>query len=88
MRFFVKREKKDVHKCLEPCPFVNSQELLDIHKETEGHHYRSLTMIGSGYCQRCEHHKNSNLIESIGKDYDVNKHGGLLSWIECDKLKE
>lgn len=76
MKYIIKRGKDNPHKCSEPCPFLS-----------KGNHLDSDVKIGSGYCQGCEHHKNNNLIESIGKDYDINIHGGSLSWIECDKLK-
>lgn len=48
-------------------------------------HFRTLRMIGSGGCQKCEHHKNNNRIEEFGENYDFNK--GSIQWIECEKLK-
>lgn len=71
MKHFVKKDKNDVHKCIELCPFLKNG-----------------VKIGSGFCQSCEHHKNNNIIEDFGKDYDITKSGGYIDWIECDKLKE
>ena len=84
MKHFIKKSPKDCYECIEACPFRNSAEFLEIHRETEGHHFRSLIMIGSGECQRCEHHKNNNRIEEFGKNYDISRGG--IRWIECDKL--
>jgi len=80
MKHYVKKSPSNIHQCDEPCPFTNSPELLEIHSKTEGNHYRTLRMIGSGGCQGCEHHKNNNKIEELGK--------GIIQWIECDKLDE
>ncbi len=88
MKYFIKKSPRNFEECIEPCPFKNSAELLEIHRETEGHHFRSLTMIGSGACQRCEHHKNNNIIEEYGKNYDISRVASGMRWLECDKLKE
>jgi hypothetical protein len=85
MKHYVKKSPTDFRQCIEPCPFINSKELLDIHKKTDGMHFRTLRMIGSGSCQGCEHHKNNNMIEEFGKNYNVNR--GSVNWIECEKLK-
>lgn len=93
MKHFVQKSKRDIHKCIEPCPFRNSKELLEIHKKTEGMHFRSLIMVGSGECQGCEHHKNNNIFDK--RDIDdmklstieiLEKNNKVIKWIECDKL--
>jgi hypothetical protein len=85
MKYFVKKSPANFRECIEPCPFINSSELLEIHNKTEGMHFRTLRMIGSGGCQKCEHHKNNNRIEEFGENYDFDK--GSIQWIECEKLK-
>lgn len=77
MKYIVKKDKNDPYKCTEPCPFLN-KDISEWRKEHLG------VKIGSGFCQGCEHHKNNNMIEKYGKDYDVSK--GNIMWIECDKL--
>lgn len=84
MKHYVKKSSTNFSECIDPCPFINSPELLEIHSKTEGMHFRTLRMIGSGGCQGCEHHKNNNRIEEFGENYDIIK--GSIEWIECDKL--
>jgi hypothetical protein len=86
MKHFVKKNPNDFRECFEPCPFMNSTELLGIHNKTQGLHFRTLQMIGSGACQKCEHHNNNNIIEEFGENYNVNR--GSITWIECEKLNE
>lgn len=79
MKHYINRDSNYTHKCLEPCKYINKGISDNLQKNIG-------VMIGSGYCQKCEHHKNNNLIESIGKDYSITKNGGSLVWIECDKI--
>lgn len=79
MKYYIKKDENNFHKCTEPCPFKNEGK-----SETDALFFG--VRIGSGYCQGCEHHKNNNLKETYGPDYSINRYGGLLRWIECDKL--
>jgi len=79
MKHYVTFDKKIPNKCTKPCPFKNqdiSEKLWD---------YIG-TMVGSGSCQQCEHHKNNNRMESEGPNYNISR-GGIV-WIECEKLDE
>lgn len=55
-RHYVKKDDKNIHKCVEPCPIMND----DIRPGLLP--YIGI-MIGSVYCQNCKHHKNN--------DYDI-----------------
>lgn len=78
MKYTIKKDSKNIHKCSEPCPFLNEGK-------SETYSIFNGVKIGSGFCQKeCQHHKNNNMIEKYGKDYDVSI-GGVI-WLECDKL--
>jgi hypothetical protein len=78
MKYTIKKDSKNIHKCSEPCPFLNDGK-------SEAYSILNGVKIGSGFCQKeCKHHKNNNMIEKYGKDYNVSL-GGVI-WIECDKL--
>ena len=79
MKYYIKKDKKIPHKCTEPCPFKNigKSETVSLFSGVK---------IGSGFCQKeCEYHKNNNMIEKYGKDYDISQ--GII-WLECDMLEK